>query len=104
MLFLASVGESSPCGTISPYGTRPSLIIAWKPLHTPSTRPSRCFKRLFTASESLGFLKAASMNLPDPSGSSPAEKPPGNITICDLFIAFSKASTESLMPASSRLL
>ena len=35
------------------------------------------------------------MNLPEPSGSSPAENPPGNITICDSLIASSSSIIEA---------
>ena len=35
------------------------------------------------------------MNLPEPSGSSPPENPPGIKIICDSFIFFAKYSTDS---------
>ncbi len=43
---------------------------------------------LITASLTLGFLNIVAINLPEPSGSSPALKPPGNAIICDEFIPF----------------
>ena len=67
MVLNVSVGESSLISLISPYGTRPSLISAWKPLQIPSIRPSRFFSRSWIASVSLGFLRNDTMNLPEPS-------------------------------------
>ena len=43
-------------------------------------------------------------NFAEPSGSSPAENPPGNIIICAWLIAFSNSLTESLIPSASRFL
>ena len=43
-------------------------------------------------------------NLAEPSGSSPAENPPGNIIICALLIDFSNSSTDSLMSSAVRFL
>ncbi len=67
--------------TISPKGTSPSFINAWNPLHIPITNPSLFFNKSVTASLSNSFLNTAAINLPEPSGSSPAEKPPGNAII-----------------------
>ena len=50
---------------------------AWKPLQIPSIKPSRFFNSSMVASETAGLRKKAVMNLPEPSGSSPPEKPPG---------------------------
>ena len=50
---------------------------AWKPLQMPSIRPSRFFSSSMVASVTSGLRKKAVMNLPEPSGSSPPEKPPG---------------------------
>ena len=44
------------------------------------------------------------MNLPEPSGSSPPEKPPGSITIWLLSISFTILSMVSLMAAGERFL
>ena len=40
--FKVRVGELPFIGAILPFGTRPSLIRAWKPLQIPMIRPSRC--------------------------------------------------------------
>jgi len=90
-----SVGESGCCPVISPLGTRPSLIRAWNPLQIPSASPSRSFNNFSTASFIFAFLNAVAKNFADPSGSSPALNPPGNMMICDCSIAFSNTSTES---------
>ena len=47
----------------------------------PSIRPSRALSRSRTASVTSGARKNAVMNLAEPSGSSPPEKPPGIMTI-----------------------
>ena len=52
----------------------------------PSIRPSRLFSRSMTASRTAGLRKKAVMNLAEPSGSSPPEKPPG-MTMIWLFRA-----------------
>ena len=54
---------------------------AWKPLQMPSMRPSRDWSSSRTASVTSGARKNAVMNLAEPSGSSPPEKPPGIMTI-----------------------
>ena len=87
-----------------PYGTSPSLINAWKPLQIPSASPSRSSKSFSTASLIFAFWNAVAKNLAEPSGSSPALKPPGNMIICAPEIAFSNSSTESRIPAASRFL
>ena len=46
-------------------------------------RPSRFCSSSRTASVTSGARKNAVMNLAEPSGSSPPEKPPGIMTICD---------------------
>ena len=43
------------------------------------------------------------MNLAEPSGSSPPEKPPGSAMICDRAIASAKAATLPAMSAAERL-
>ena len=70
----------------------------------PRARPSRSFKSFSTASFSLAFWKAVAKNLAEPSGSSPALKPPGNMMIWAWLIAFSNTSTESTMSAASMFL
>ena len=103
MVLKVSVGESSFCPVISPFGTRPSLISAWNPLQIPSARPSLFCSKSLTASLMLAFWKAVAKNLAEPSGSSPAEKPPGNMMICDCSIALRNSSTESTISAALRL-
>ena len=104
MVLKVSVGESSFCPTISPYGTRPSLISAWNPLQIPSARPSLSFKSFITASFIFAFWNAVAKNFALPSGSSPAEKPPGNIIICAFSISFSNASTDALISSAVKFL
>jgi len=99
-----SVGDCASCCLISPYGTRPSLISAWKPLQIPSASPSRSLMSFSTASVIFAFLNAVAKNLAEPSGSSPAENPPGNMIICDLSIAFTNSSTESRISSAVRFL
>lgn len=98
------VGESAVCPAISPKGTSPSLIRAWKPLQIPRQRPSRSFTSFMTASLIFAFWKAVAKNLALPSGSSPAEKPPGNMMIWASLMAFSNSSTESLISSALRFL
>ena len=57
-----------------------------------------------TASLISGLRKNAVMNLPEPSGSSPPEKPPGMKMVCACFTSLAKRSMESAMPAAERLL
>ena len=92
-----SVGQCSSVSRISPYGTRPSLMRAWKPLQIPSIRPSRLFSISMVAFFTASFRKKEVMNFAEPSGSSPPEKPPGMKIICDSAIRFATCSTESLM-------
>ena len=73
---------------------------AWNPLQIPSASPSLSFRSFMTSSEIFALRNAVAMNLPDPSGSSPAENPPGNMMICESLIAFANASTESLIPCA----
>ena len=75
------VGWPAAGSRISPYGTRPVFIRAWKPLQMPRMRPSRFWMRSMTASATCGLRRTVAMNLPDPSGSSPAENPPGIMRI-----------------------
>ena len=95
MVLKVRVGASGFCPIISPPGTSPSLISAWKPLQIPRASPSRSFRSFITASLIFSFWKAVAKNFADPSGSSPAENPPGNMMICASLIAFSNASTDS---------
>ena len=46
-------GSCASVSTISPKGTRPSLMSAWKPLQMPSIRPSRLLSSSLTASAML---------------------------------------------------
>ncbi len=61
----------------------------------PPIRPSRCLSRSCTLSRTTGFLKNAVMNLPEPSGSSPPEKPPGMNMIWLSLIFSAKAAADS---------
>ena len=81
MLYV-NVGALISCPVIFPFGTNPNLINAWKPLQIPSAKPSLSFNNLCTASSIFAFLNAVAKNLAEPSGSSPALNPPGNIIIC----------------------
>ena len=76
---------------------------AWKPLQMPSIRPSRLLSRFMIASMMRGLRSAVAINLPEPSGSSPAEKPPGSITICARLMPSASASMDSSMPLAVRL-
>ena len=101
-----SVGDWSFCPVMEPFGTSPSLINAWKPLQIPSARPSLSFNSLSTASFIFALRNAVAKNFAEPSGSSPAENPPG-LTMDRLLkkeIAFSNSSTDSLIPCAERFL
>ena len=89
------VGLFSSISLISPNGTRLSLIRAWKPLQIPSIIPSLFLSKSITASLTFGFLNTAAINLPEPSGSSPALKPPGIIIIWLLWIISTILSIDS---------
>ena len=104
MVFIASVGESGFCSVILPSGTSPSLIKAWKPLQIPSIRPSRSFNSFSTSSLITALRNTVAKNLAEPSGSSPAEKPPGNITICAFAISFLYSSTDSRISCALKFL
>ena len=104
MVLNVSVGASSVSGLNSPYGTSPSLIRAWNPLQIPRTNPSLIWRSSSMASMSFALRNTAAINLPLPSGSSPAEKPPGNMTICDLEIRLAISSTDSFSSAASLFL
>ncbi len=103
MVLNVNVGHSAVIGTMSPYGTRPSLISAWKPLQMPSIRPSRLFNRSRTASVTAGARKNAVMNLAEPSGSSPPEKPPGIMMIWLFLISSTSAFVDSATSVGVRL-
>ena len=91
MRLYVRVGLFSSTEEISPWGSSPSFSSAWKPLQIPSIKPSRCFRRSWTASVSRGLRKKEVMNLAEPSGSSPPEKPPGRNTIWAFLIACSSS-------------
>ena len=80
------------------------MISAWNPLQIPSARPSLSLRSFSTTSFILALRNAVAKNLAEPSGSSPAENPPGNIIICAWLIAFSNSSTDSLILSASRFL
>ena len=88
---------------ISPYGTSPSLISAWNPLQMPHISPSRFLSSSMTASRTAGPRRNAVINLADPSGSSPPEKPPGSAMICARPTASAKAAALSAISAAVRL-
>ena len=71
------------------------MISAWNPLQIPSARPSLSFNSFMTASVIFALRNAVAKNFAEPSGSSPAENPPGNIMIWDCSIAFTNSSTDS---------
>ena len=104
MVFIARVGESAFCSIIFPSGTRPSLINAWKPLQIPSIRPSLSFKSFSISSLITALRNTVAKNLAEPSGSSPAEKPPGNMTIWAFAISFLYASTDWRISSGLRFL
>ena len=58
------------------------------------------FNRSITASFIRAFWKAVAKNLALPSGSSPAEKPPGNMIICAWAMALWNSSTEPLISSA----
>ena len=89
---------------ISPYGTKPVLISAWNPLQIPKINPSRDFNKSIVASRTTGDLRIAAINLPDPSGSSPAENPPGIMSICERLMASAKACRDSANDSASPFL
>ena len=104
MVFMARVGESGPCSTILPSGTSPSLIRAWKPLQMPSISPSRSFNSFSSSSFITALRNTVAKNLAEPSGSSPAENPPGNITIWAPAMAFLYSSTDCRISSAPRFL
>ena len=88
------VASFSDISLISPYGSNPNLISAWNPLQIPIIKPSLLSNKSLIAAFNLGFLKTVAINLPEPSGSSPAENPPGSITILARLMAFSNSSID----------
>ena len=103
ILLKVRVGQFSSVSMILPYGTRPSLISAWKPLQIPAMRPSLFSRSSVTASLISSFLKKAVMNLPEPSGSSPPENPPG-MKIIWLSLTFAaKSAIDAATSAAVRL-
>ena len=96
MLLVVRVGESAFCGSILPPVTSPSLISAWKPLQIPSTRPSRSLSSFVDLlHHRLRCWNTVAKNFAEPSGSSPAENPPGNMMIWAWLMSFSNSSTDS---------
>ena len=69
----------------------------------PSIRPSRLFSSSWMLSLMPASRRKDAMNLPEPSGSSPPEKPPGRITICALRIEFSSCSALSRRASAEKL-
>ena len=98
------VGSSGRRLRISPYGRSPNLISAWKPLQMPSISPSRCFSKSSTSAATRGLRNVVAMNLPEPAGSSPPEKPPGSITIWLSRMPRASASIVSSMSFGERFL
>ena len=91
-LYRSGVGASASWPTIAPLGTSPSFQIrAWKPLRKiPRHRPSLSFNSFMTASWILQTLECGCRISAEPSGSSPAEKPPGEHDDLGLPDFFSK--------------
>ena len=94
MVFMARVGDSGPGSLISPSGRRPSLIRAWKPLQMPSISPSLSPRSFSISSFITALRNTVAKNLAEPSGSSPAENPPGNMTIWAFAISLLYSSTD----------
>ena len=69
----------------------------------PSIRPSRSCRSLSMASAMISLRNTVAKNFALPSGSSPAEKPPGNITIWDLPISAAYSRTDSSISEAVRL-
>ena len=88
--FLNNVGESFVTIPRRPYGRRPDLTSAWKPLQIPRISPPLSRSLCISSAISLLFSTLA-MNLPLPSGSSPAENPPHRASIwhSDMFFFIS---------------
>ena len=63
----------------------------------PRHKPSLLLSKVITSSFIFAFWNAVAKNFALPSGSSPAENPPGNIMICAFLISSAKTSTESLI-------
>ena len=99
MLLNVIVAEVSSKSRISPYGNRPDFTNAWKPLQIPSINPP-LLSRACTASFIAGFLSTDTIYLAEPSGSSPAENPPGIIIILAAFICSTNAAIDSLTACS----
>ena len=91
-----NVGESSsPDGAvIFPKGTRPVFINAWKPLQIPRMSPSLSSTKPIMQAATLCSRITLAMNLAEPSGSSPAEKPPENARISARFIHLQSSSRD----------
>jgi len=72
---------SNPDKWGKPFSALLGAYYAQSKLNIPSINPSLFFKKFITDSETFGFLNIVAINLPDPSGSSPALNPPGSIII-----------------------
>ena len=68
----------------------------------PQIRPSRRSSSSVTPSRTGPERKKAVMNLPEPSGSSPPEKPPGRKIIWESRSRSAKRSTLRAMPSAER--
>ena len=97
ILLYVNVGSSSSMSLILPKGNNPVLTKAWKPLHIPRIKPSFSSSKYSTASLTFVFLSTLAINLPDPSGSSDNEKPPGINKIWLYLIFFAKSSIDLSM-------
>ena len=72
-------------------------------MQIPSASPSLSFNSFSTASLIFAFWNAVAKNFAEPSGSSPALNPPGNMIICACPMAFSNSATDPLISSASRL-
>ena len=104
MVLNVKVGIVSSISLISPYGNNPNFTNAWNPLQIPNINPSFSYRCLWIKSFSFGFLKILLMNFPEPSGSSPALNPPGNMMICAFSISFANNSIESCISCGFKFL
>ena len=99
-LLKVKVGSSSSISLIFPYGRSPVFIRAWNPLQIPIISPS--FSSSIYSIDSLifSFLRTFAMNLPEPSGSSPIENPPGTARMFAFLISLANSSMDFLISSS----
>ena len=97
------VGECLSTFPPVPYGSSPDLTRAWNPLHIPRISPSRATS-LSMADLISSLFRTLAMNLPLPSGSSPAENPPESIRIWQLSMFSRISAMESKTSWSVRFL